>query len=108
MATPVCVVHVWHPLITCPEASTAEPAPCDALCAAVGLQPQPTGVRAQVYLLFVGVHRAILCTSPRGRARERGHFVMIWFKSVSIEVCLLRRTSNAVPQSFTLYVMHHV
>ena len=46
---------------TCSKAASARPTPCDALQASVYLRALPLDVRAQVCLVFVGVHRSIMC-----------------------------------------------
>ena len=55
------VWYVWGAPITCPEAVTARPTLCDALRASVCPRALPMGVRAQVFLVFVSVHRSIMC-----------------------------------------------
>ena len=57
----MCVVRVWLPLITCPKAATAKSTPCDALWAGVCPRALPLGLRAQVCVVFVGVHRSVIC-----------------------------------------------
>ena len=54
------VPYVWRATITCPKAATARPTLCDALWASVCPRALPVGVRAQVCLVFVGVHRSIM------------------------------------------------
>ena len=52
---------VWTYGTTCSKAATARPEPCDALTASVYLRALPLDVRAQACLVFVGVHRSIMC-----------------------------------------------
>ena len=55
------VPYVWSATITCPKAATARPTLCDALRGSVCPRALPVGVRAYVCLVFVSVHRSIMC-----------------------------------------------
>ena len=55
------VPYVWSAPITCPQAATARPTLCDALRASVCPRALPMGMRAQVCLVFVTLHRSIMC-----------------------------------------------
>ena len=46
---------------TCSKAAGAGPTPFDALRVSVYLRALPMDVRAQVCLVFFGVHRSIMC-----------------------------------------------
>ena len=52
---------MWMCGTTYSKAVTARPTPCDALRASVYLLSLQLDVRAQVCLVFVGVHRSIMC-----------------------------------------------
>ena len=47
-------------ITTCSKAATAKTTLCDALRASVCLRTLPLDVRAQVCLVYVGVHRSIM------------------------------------------------
>ena len=54
------VFFVWTCTTTCSKAATARPTLCDALLVSLYLWAPPLNVRAQVCLVFVGVHRSII------------------------------------------------
>ena len=51
---------MWVCITTCSKAATARPTLCDTLQASVYLRALPLDVRAQVCLVFVGVHPSIV------------------------------------------------
>ena len=60
VGTLVCVVRVWLPCITCLQAATAKPTPCDALRAGVCLHTPALGVRTSVFFCLWACI-AVLC-----------------------------------------------
>ena len=55
------ILFVYACSTTCSMVTTARPTPCDALRASVCLRALRMDVRAQVCLVFVSVHRSIMC-----------------------------------------------
>ena len=54
------LLFVWACITTCSKAATARATLCDGLWASVYLRALPLDMRAQVCLVFVGVHRSIM------------------------------------------------